>query len=55
MDRKKFEKLPTTWLSQETYYRLDLPDLLSKDKKIIYLDVDIVVNGDISELIEIDL
>ena len=55
MDRKKFGNLPTTRLSQETYYRLDLPDLLPNDKKIIYLDVDIIVNGDISELIEIDL
>jgi lipopolysaccharide biosynthesis glycosyltransferase len=44
MDRKKFENLPTTWLSQETYYRLDLPELLLKDKKILYLDVDIIVN-----------
>lgn len=55
MDRKKFEKLPTTWLSQEIYYRLDLPDLLQNDKKIIYLDVDIIVNWDISQLINIDL
>lgn len=55
MDRKKFDNLPTTWLSQETYYRLDLPDLLQIDKKILYLDVDIIVNGDLSELIEIYL
>ena len=55
MDRKKFEKLPTTWLSQEIYYRLDLPEILINDKKIIYLDVDIVVNGNIGELIETEL
>ena len=55
MDRKKLEKLPTTRLSQEIYYRLDLPDLLQNDKKIIYLDVDIIVNWDISQLINIDL
>lgn len=55
MDRKKFDNLPTTWLSQETYYRLDLPELLPNDKKILYLDVDIIVNWDISQLIEWDL
>jgi lipopolysaccharide biosynthesis glycosyltransferase len=55
MDRKKFENLPTTWLSQEIYYRLDLPEILTNDKKIIYLDVDIVVNGNIGELIETEL
>ena len=44
MDRKKFEDLPTTRLSQEIYYRLDLPELLQNDSKIIYLDVDIIVN-----------
>ena len=55
MDRKKFENLPTTWLSQETYYRLELPDLLPNDKKILYLDVDIIINWDVSQLINIDL
>ena len=55
MDRKKFENLPTTWLSQEIYYRLDLPEILTNDKKIIYLDVDIVVNDNIGELIETKL
>lgn len=55
MDRKKFDNLPTTWLSQETYYRLDLPQLLPKDKKILYLDVDIIVNWDISQLYEFNI
>lgn len=55
MDRKKFENLPTTWLSQEIYYRLDLPELLPNDWKIIYLDVDVIVNWNLWELIDTDL
>lgn len=55
MNRKKFEKLPTTRLSQEIYYRLDLPELLPTDWKIIYLDVDIIVNWNLWELIDIEL
>ena len=55
MDRKKFENLPTTWLSQEIYYRLDLPELLWNDNSIIYLDVDIIIDWDISKLANINL
>mgnify|MGYP003770710183 CR=1 FL=1 len=55
MDRKKFENLPTTWLSQEIYYRLDLPELLKDDDKILYLDVDIVINDNIWDLFDYDL
>lgn len=38
-----------------TYLRLAIPDLLKNYEKAIYLDCDIVINGDISELYNIDL
>ena len=43
------------YYSQETYYRFFIPNLFPKYKKIIYLDCDIIVKGDISELYNIDL
>lgn len=43
------------YYSKETYYRFFIPDLFPKYKKVIYLDCDIVVNGDISELYNVDL
>lgn len=36
----------------ETYYRLILPDLLPAYDKILYLDSDMVVNADVSELFD---
>lgn len=38
-----------------TYYRLFIPSLFPQYKKIVYLDCDLVVLGDISELYHIDL
>lgn len=43
-------------LSTATYYRILIPNLLSNDiDKVVYLDSDIVVNGDISELWNMDI
>ena len=39
----------------ETYYRLILPDLLPDYDKILYLDSDMVVNADVSELFDEDV
>ncbi len=39
----------------ETYYRLFLPDLLEGIDKVIYIDGDTVVDGDINELWNIEL
>ncbi len=39
----------------ETYYRLALLDMLPDYEKIVYLDSDIIIQGDISELYAIDL
>lgn len=42
-------------ISQETYYRFLVQDLLSFYDKVLYLDSDIIIEGDISELFNIDL
>ena len=53
VDRHLFsQKMPVTksW-SVETYFRLLLPELLpEKVNRILYLDVDLIINRDISEL-----
>lgn len=43
-------------ISQATYFRIFISELLSKDiYKVIYLDSDLIIKGDISELWDIDL
>lgn len=42
-------------LTQATYYRLVLPDLLPGLNKVLYLDSDIIVKSDISELYATDI
>lgn len=50
------EKLHTRdYYSKSTYYRLFIPNLYPMYDKVLYLDSDIVVCGDISELYNIDL
>ena len=56
MDREKYKNFPTIWrLSQETYYRLEIPDLIQNIDKIIYLDVDIIIDWPLNLLRETDL
>lgn len=43
------------YVTNETYYRLYLPQIFSNLDKIIYSDVDVVFNKDISELYKIEL
>ena len=38
------------YYSKETYYRIFIPNLFPQYEKVIYLDCDITVLGDISEL-----
>jgi lipopolysaccharide biosynthesis glycosyltransferase len=52
---KLFKVLPKNstigYITKETYFRLGLPRLLDKKiKKVLYLDCDLIVKGDISEL-----
>lgn len=42
-------------LSVETYYRLVIPEIMPDYHKILYLDCDMVVNHDVSELYDLDL
>ncbi len=60
IDKKKFEGLPFggkfSHISLATYYRLMLPEVLPVTlDKILYLDCDIIVNGRIESLWNIDL
>lgn len=41
--------------TNQSYYRLMLASTVSQYKKMLYLDVDIVVNADLAELYDIDL
>ena len=41
--------------TENTYYRLLIPYILSDYKRVIYFDSDIVINGDISMLFDINL
>jgi len=52
-----FEKyhFPIYPLSEAAYYRLFIPSLLPEYEKIIYLDIDIIVTGDIAELYDLEL
>lgn len=49
----KFKKNP--FLSEVSYYRIDLPNILPNLNKIIYLDCDIIVLGDITEIWNTDM
>ena len=42
-------------ISKETYYRLVIPSIFAKTKKILYLDVDMIINEDIANLFDIDI
>ncbi|RFU64424.1 glycosyltransferase family 8 protein [Peribacillus saganii] len=46
----------TQHLTQETYHRISIPDLLEKDiEKVMYLDIDMIIKEDITELWDIDI
>jgi lipopolysaccharide biosynthesis glycosyltransferase len=55
-DSRLFEKIPPAHLPMETYYRLAIARILPLIyRKVIYLDCDVVVRGDIAELFNISL
>lgn len=56
-DKKLFDRLPITieHISKETYYRYVLADVLPTTEKVLYLDVDLLVRGDITALWNTDL
>ena len=57
---EKLEKIASMlhtrdYYSKTTYYRLFIPNMFPNLDKALYLDADIIVPGDISELYNIDL
>jgi lipopolysaccharide biosynthesis glycosyltransferase len=56
IDREKYHVFQ--WkerFSVETYFRLEIQDVLPKDiDRVLYLDIDMIVNKDISDLYELD-
>lgn len=46
-----------TWshFTQNTYYRLSIPDLFKNFNRVLYLDSDTIVNDDITKLFSIDM
>lgn len=56
-ERKLFEKfkLNISYISVETYFRYIIADLISDIDKCLYLDADLVVNGCLSELYDLEI
>ncbi|MBP1930895.1 glycosyltransferase family 8 protein [Ammoniphilus resinae] len=59
-DHKLFRKFPAEstigYITRDTYYRIGLPILLDKNiHKVLYLDCDLIVKGDLTRLWEINL
>jgi lipopolysaccharide biosynthesis glycosyltransferase len=58
VDNKRFSEIMVhgkDHLTDASYYRLILPDILNSEDKIIYLDCDLVVRTSLSKMLEIDL
>ena len=53
--RFKHVDVSGSYLSLETYYRLLLADILPDCKKILFLDSDLIVNGNIEPLFDTDI
>lgn len=52
VDGTKFSKINATYLTKEAFYRLESPTIFNNLNEIIYLDCDIIVNGDISQILK---
>lgn len=57
VDDQIFEKIPiyNPHLSKASYFRLLIPNLIKEYDKCLYLDSDILVNGDVQEIFETDV
>ena len=58
IEEKYFEDAPILWKthSKEAYYKLLLPEVLPLEvEKILYFDIDIVIDGNIDDLYELDI
>lgn len=56
-DKKKYDELPTRGhITSSAYYRISIPEIFSDEvNKIIYLDCDMIVRGNIFELWSINI
>lgn len=57
IDKSRFEdfKISIDYISIETYYRYILADVIPNESKILYLDVDLIVNNSLKDLWNIDI
>ena len=57
VDDKIFEGFPLRikHITKETYYRYALPDILSELNKVLYLDADLIILGDLRPLWDTDI
>lgn len=55
VDESKYKKYPDCLWTRQTYFKLDIPRFIPDKDKILFLDPDIIVNWDISNLFEIDM
>ena len=50
IDKKLFKNAPTGWSGIEAYYRLIIHDVIPNKNKIIWSDVDVLFQGDLSDI-----
>lgn len=57
IDKNRFKnfKINIDYISIETYYRYILADVIPKEDKVLYLDVDLIVNNDLKDLWNINI
>lgn len=56
MDESEFLDLPMSkWVTVQAWFRIKIPDLCPDLERVLYLDCDTMVNGDIKELFTMEL
>ncbi len=55
IDWDKYNNFNACNISKETYFRIDIANIFKNIDKIIYIDVDVIVNGDISNIFKFNL
>lgn len=56
LDAEKFKKLPLSfWVGIEAWFRIEIPRICAGEERVLYLDCDTLVAGDIAQLWQVDL
>lgn len=56
MDWEKYSKLPILHhLTKEMYYRIEIPNLFKNIEKMVYLDCDVIINQDLSKILDYNI